>query len=99
MRQPANHLLGVPVSYLSSGLVGLCLLGAYVLRAAAADCFPVPKGVVSWWPGDGSAADIIYTNNGVLQGSATAGATGLVAQAFGFNGTNASVSIADSPSL
>jgi Leucine-rich repeat (LRR) protein len=67
--------------------------------ASAVDCFPAPSGLISWWPGDGSARDIVSTNNGVLVGTATANAVGYVGPAFGFDGTNSSVQIPDSPSL
>ncbi|HWI58095.1 MAG TPA: immunoglobulin domain-containing protein, partial [Bacillota bacterium] len=54
---------------------------------------------MSWWPADGNANDIAGSSNGSLQGGATAVASGLVAQAFGFNGATAFVQIPDSPAL
>src|SRR2546423_15497936 len=66
-------------------------------RAAAAGCVPVPAGVVGWWPGEGDAKDIVSTNNGVLQGTASANAVGLAGSGFNFDGTNGYVQIADSP--
>jgi hypothetical protein len=62
-------------------------------------CAPPPPGLVGWWPGDGNANDITGTNNGTLQGGATASATGVVAQALNFDGTNSFVQIPDSPAL
>jgi hypothetical protein len=44
---------------------------------------PVPGGLVSWWPGEGDASDIIGSNNGTLQWNATFDA-GLVGSAFKF---------------
>ena len=41
---------------------------------------PVPDGLVSWWPGDGHAADIWGNNDGTLMNGATY-APGLVGQA------------------
>src|SRR6266850_364756 len=65
----------------------------------AASCFPAPTNILGWWPGEGSAADIIGTNNGVLQGGATASAAGKVGTAFSFDGTNGYVEIPDSATL
>ncbi|MGD0263190.1 MAG: immunoglobulin domain-containing protein, partial [Verrucomicrobiota bacterium] len=82
-------------------LIALVLLTgpAAALRVAAADCFSAPAGLVGWWPGDGNANDIAGTNNGVLEGGATASATGVVGLAFTFNGTNGYVQIPDSSVL
>jgi alpha-tubulin suppressor-like RCC1 family protein len=66
---------------------------------AASGCFSAPPGLVGWWPGDGSAADIASTNNGTLQGGATANAPGVVGTAFSFDGTNSFVQIPNAASL
>jgi hypothetical protein len=55
-------------------------------------------GIVSLWPGDGNANDIVGGNIGTLQGGATF-APGLVGQAFSFNGSGANVSVPYSSSL
>ena len=47
-------------------------------------CLTPPSGMVSWWPGDGNANDIVGGNNGALQDGATF-APGLVGPAFSFN--------------
>jgi len=75
----------------------LTLRGA--LQPAVADCANAPAELVSWWPGDGFAADIAGTNSGVLQGTATASAEGVVGTAFGFDGANGFVQVPDSTSL
>ena len=75
----------------------LCLTG--IANHAMADCTPVVSGLVGWWPGDGSAMDIVGTNHGSLQGGATAVSPGLVNASFNFDGTNGYVSIPDSPEL
>jgi len=62
-------------------------------------CDPAPAGVVSWWPGDGNALDIVSTNNGTLQAGATDTNAGEVGQTFSFNGTTAYVSVPDAPAL
>lgn len=43
--------------------------------------------MVSWWPGDGNTNDIVDGNNGTFVGTPSY-ATGEVAQAFSFNGSN-----------
>jgi Concanavalin A-like lectin/glucanases superfamily/PKD domain len=56
-----------------------------------------PPGVVSWWKGQGNAADVLGANNGYLVDGVSF-APGEVAQAFSFNGTRR-VLVLDSPSL
>src|SRR4051812_24845666 len=65
----------------------------------AASCFSAPSGLIGWWPADGNANTIFGTNNGALQGGATAGAAGMVNTAFSFDGTNSYVQIPDSTLL
>jgi hypothetical protein len=50
-------------------------------------CAPRPPGLVAWWKGDGSAADIIDTNHGTLRNGANFSA-GIVGQAFNFDGVD-----------
>jgi hypothetical protein len=52
----------------------------------------VPAGVVSWWPGDGNAVDIVGGNNGTLVGGATF-APAEVGQAFNLNGPSQSIAV------
>ncbi|MGD0263203.1 MAG: LamG domain-containing protein, partial [Verrucomicrobiota bacterium] len=79
--------------------------GALVALAAtsgvfgAPGCVTPPSGLAGWWPGDGNANDIAGTNNGTLQGGATATAAGMIAQAFSFDGTNAYVQIPNNAAL
>jgi Concanavalin A-like lectin/glucanases superfamily len=58
-------------------------------------CTPPPAGLVSWWPGNGNANDIIGGNNGVLRNGATF-ASGLVDQAFSFDGVDDFVAVPSS---
>jgi Concanavalin A-like lectin/glucanases superfamily len=60
--------------------------------AIAQTCLQPPQGLVSWWPGEGDAADIADSNSGTLNGGA-AFAPGIVGQAFSFNGSDASVDV------
>lgn len=46
-------------------------------------CVPPPAGLVSWWPGDGNADDIVGTNHSTLAGGATF-VPGIVGDAFSF---------------
>jgi hypothetical protein len=61
-------------------------------------CASPPAGLVSWWPGEGNAQDIVDGNSGVLVNGVTF-ALGRVGQAFSFNGTSSYVQIADNPNL
>src|SRR5439155_24410004 len=53
------------------------------------------SGLISWWPGDGDATDIQGAQDGTLKGGAGF-VTGLVDQAFHFNGSDGFVRIGDS---
>ena len=57
-------------------------------------CVTPPAGMISWWPGDGNADDIVDVNDGALQGGATF-ATGEVAQAFSFTNNGDAVDVPD----
>ena len=58
-----------------------------------------PGGMVSWWPGDGNATDIMDGNHGTLTGDATITADGMVGKAFSFDGTGDLVIVPDSTNL
>lgn len=61
-------------------------------------CTPPPADLVSWWPGDGNATDIMDGNDGTLQNGATFG-TGMVDQAFSFDGFDDFVEIANTATM
>jgi hypothetical protein len=85
-------------------LVSLCvgfvllLLVSVGRFAAAQTCLEPPSGLVSWWPGDGDANDIIGPNDGTLQGGTTF-APGMVGQAFRFDGIDDHIRVPHHPSL
>ena len=81
----------------SGGVAGDVFFDNIWLDIHAAVCVTPPSGLVSWWPGDGSANDIVDLNDGTLQNGATF-APGKVGQAFSFDGTGAVV-VADNANL
>ena len=58
---------------------------------------PAP-GIVSWWPGDGTAFDIVGSNHGTLQGGVTY-TGGMVGQAFSLDGVGDHVQLTTAPAL
>jgi len=61
-------------------------------------CAPPPANMVSWWGAEGNARDALGNNDGTLQGGATF-ASGMVGQAFSFDGSSGYVEMPDSASL
>jgi hypothetical protein len=61
---------------------------------AQTSCVDPPRGLQSWWTGDGNAADVFGAWNGTLVGDATY-ADGIVDGAFSFDGSGDWVEIAD----
>ena len=61
-------------------------------------CVNPPSGLVSWWPGEDDANDIQSSNHGTLQNGATF-VSGLVGQAFSFDGVDDAAFIADNAGL
>ena len=78
----------------SGGVAGDVFFDNIWLDIHAAVCVTPPSGLVSWWPGDGSANDIVDLNDGTLQNGATF-APGKVGQAFSLDGTDDYVSVPD----
>lgn len=59
---------------------------------------PNLEGIVSWWPGDANANDMVDGNHGTLAGDATYG-LGRVGQSFVFDGDRDGVLIGDAVNL
>ncbi len=57
-----------------------------------------PSGLVSWWPGDGHANDIVGGNNGTLLGGVSFSAAE-VGQGFSFNSNSDGVTIPHNTNL
>ena len=63
----------------------------------AQSCVQPPDDMVGWWPGDGSADDIVSSNTGIENGVGYY--EGKVFEAFRFDGINDYVSVPDDESL
>ena len=74
------------------------ILGASMVSAQVNKCVEAPDGLVSWWPGDGNAADIVDGNPGTLQNGATF-AAGVVGQSFILDGTDDFVLVSPAANL
>jgi alpha-tubulin suppressor-like RCC1 family protein len=66
--------------------------------ASAPECVPPPAGLVSWWPGEGNANDIVSGNNGMLM-NGTGFTNSEVGMAFNLNGVNNFVLVKAGPNL
>jgi subtilase family serine protease len=56
-------------------------------------CAPLPSDIMSWWKGEGNSFDFLDFNNGVLQNGTTF-SSGIVGQAFSFDGVDDHVTAA-----
>src|SRR4051812_4369987 len=76
----------IPFSVASALAVSAFITFATNMRAET--CVTPRSGLVSWWPGDGNANDIVGSNNnGTLENGATF-SSGEVEQAFSFDGVD-----------
>lgn len=89
--------IGILLFYL---IVSVSALGLITASGALSQpvCTEPPSDLVSWWPGDGNAADIQDANDGTLQGDTTFVA-GKVDQAFSFDGVDDDVAIPNNAAL
>jgi hypothetical protein len=62
------------------------------------NCVTVSTNAIGWWPGDGYTNDIAWTNNGTFT-TLPAYDSGMMGQAFSFDGVSNFVSVADVPHL
>ena len=84
-------------------LIGVFCVLSFVLCAAGicfaeqSACVNAPSGLISWWPGDGNADDIVDSNPSTAYGATYA--TGMVSQAFSFDGVDDLVMVPDAANL
>ncbi len=76
----------------------LCVLLFISQAAHAQACVVPPSGIISWWPGDGNANDIQGDNDGLLHNGVTF-TTGIVEQAFSFDGVDDFVEVTNEASF
>ncbi len=88
---------GSRLSRFCLGAVALAGLSSGATHAQP--CKPLPQGVVGWWPGDDTAADLtLAANHGQLINGATFG-PGVIGPAFSLDGINDRVDVPDAPHL
>jgi Concanavalin A-like lectin/glucanases superfamily len=97
-------------SRLAAGVLGLVIASSGLLAVVnvfnkggeeagpGPKCVPSPPGLTDWWPGDGSASDVVGGKDAVLHGDATFG-PGLVGQAFLLDGNGDFDSVPNDPAL
>lgn len=80
---------------LISAIAAVALLWTAPAAAAGGDrCTDPPAGLTAWWPGEGSAVDLVGDWHGTLVGD-TSFAAGEVGDAFTFDGSGDYVEVAD----
>lgn len=92
MKKTNYKIIALALAFISliSSLFGL--IDATELQTFAQTCVQPPANMVAWYPGDGNANDIQGSNHGTLQNGATF-ASGMVAQAFSFDGVDDEVTV------
>jgi hypothetical protein len=61
-------------------------------------CVPPPTNLVSWWPAEGNAMDLLGGNSGIQENNISYG-PGEDGQAFVFNGSSSYITIGNPPNL
>src|SRR5882762_5117859 len=88
---------GIP-SASASACMALLSLSVNFHASAQPACVPAPSGLAAWWRAENNADEVIGGLTGTLfNGTTFVGGT--VGQAFGFNGTNQYLEVADAPAL
>jgi len=77
---------------------GMQIAATVTNGVAVTNCTAAAPGLVSWWPANAEAVDIVGGNNGSLLGGATY-VSGKVGPGFGFNGTDSYANISSSGAL
>ena len=75
-----------PITINASNGVGSDATQPFTLTVNAVTCTPPPPNMISWWPGDGNASDLVGGHDGTFGGGANANAIGEVVKAFQFQG-------------
>ena len=73
-------------------LISILLISIFPQFSYAQSCVSPPSDMISWWPGDGNANDIVDSNDGVLENGASIVA-GKVDSAFSFDGADDQVRV------
>ncbi len=76
---------------LFGGMLILFLVFTITGQAVAQTCVLPPSGLVSWWPGDGNANDLIGSNDGIIEDATFSGAQ--VGYGFDFLGSSNRIKI------
>jgi hypothetical protein len=87
------HVVNTGNADISFGIWNLQFVSAF-----GSSCVAPPSGLVSWWPGDGTARDLAGGINGTLTGGVTF-TNGQVGQAFRLDGNSGWVDVSHSDSL
>ncbi len=82
----------------SAALLLATTLSAHAWDHQHRSCFPPPKGISSWWPGDGNGADIVSGRTATFVGDATT-RPGLVGKAFTLDGDGDFMEVPPEPGL
>ena len=95
MNTPTQNRVALLIRYCA---IAIILNFIPTISRAQSNCVTAPAGLVAWWPGQGTAMDIIGTNNGFELNGVTY-TNGMVGQGFYFNGINSYIMVPPSPTL